>query len=318
MIKIFSFSKNKLEEIKSEGLKKSSKTTYWVDLESPTQKEVASIREFFDIHPTTEEDILTNQTRIKYEEFEENTAIIFQGINRLGTMNIRIYNLAFIIGENYIITAHFDKNEFTNYLISNSKRLESLMKKGKDYIFHYILDKEIDKCVGIKSIIYEDFKELEKNFINDPEKEVLQELFKKELIILEIRQLMESVTDLCLRLTKPTHNYLSNDLLPYFRDIYDHSFKITESLKSILGRINGMRNAYQSIISNKLNETMRTLTVIMAIMMPLTIITGFYGMNINLPFQGISDIWVWMIVLMIGISVLMFFLFRRLDIKLKD
>lgn len=318
MIKIFSYNKNKLEEIKPEELKKNSRATYWVDLDCSNVKEIASIKDFFDIHPTTEEDILSTQTRIKYEEFEENTAIIFHGINRLESLNIITYNLSFIFGENYLITSHLEKNENIDYLINNPKKLEILMKKGKDHVFHYILDKEVDKCVKIKSIIFEDFKQLEKNFINNPEKEVLRELFKKELMILEARQLMESITDLCLNLTKPTDNYLSNDLLPYLRDIYDHSFKTTESLKSMLGRINGMRNAFQLITSNRLSETMRNLTVIMAIMMPLTIITGYFGMNVVLPFQGRPDTWMWIIIFMAAISILMFFLFRKLNIKLKD
>jgi magnesium transporter len=318
MIKIFSYSKNKLEEIKPEQLKKNAKATYWVDLDCSNVKEVASIKDFFDIHPTTEEDILSNQTRIKYEEFEENTAIIFHGINRIETLNILTYNLSFIFGENYLITSHLEKNENIDYLINNLKKLENLIRKGEDHIFHYILDKEVDKFVKMKSIIFEDFKQLEKNFINDPEKEVLRELFKKELMILEARQLMESITDLCLDLTKPTDNYLSNDLLPYLRDIYDHSFKTTESLRSMLGRINGMRNAFQLITSNRLNQTMRNLTVIMAIMMPLTIITGYFGMNVRLPFQESSNIWLWIIIFMAGISILMFLLFRKLNIKLKD
>jgi magnesium transporter len=318
MIKIFSYAKNKLEEIQPEELKKNSKTTYWVDLECSNTKEIESLKEFFDIHPTTEEDILSNQTRIKYEEFEENTTVIFHGINKLETTTIITYNLSFIFGENYLITAHLEKNENVEHLINNPKKLENLMKKGKDYVFHYILDKEVDKCVRMKSSIFEDFKQLEKSFINNPEKGGLQELFKKELMILETRQLMESITDLCLDLTKPTDNYLSNDLLPYLRDIYDHSFKTTESLKGMLGRINGMRNAFQLIISNRLNQTMRNLTVIMAIMMPLTIITGFYGMNVRLPFQESLSIWIWIILLMGSISILMFFLFRKLNIKLKD
>ncbi|HPD81515.1 MAG TPA: magnesium transporter CorA family protein [Candidatus Pacearchaeota archaeon] len=318
MIRIFSFQKNKLEEIQPDKLKKSQKITYWVDLDCSNSKEVDVIKDFFDIHPTAEEDILSNQTRIKYEEFEENTAIIFQGIDKFEALNIITYNLSFIFGENYLITSHFEKNGNIDYLINNPKKLEHLIKKGKDYVLHYILDKEVDKAVRIKSEIFEGFKQLERNFINNSEKESLKELFKKELMILETRQLMESVTDLCLYLTKPTDNYISENLLPYFRDVYDHSFKTTESLKSMLGRINGMRNAYQSITSNRLNETMRNLTVIMAIMMPLTLITGFYGMNIKLPFQNDMNIWVWAIVFMIVISMFMFFLFRKLNIKLKD
>lgn len=315
MIKIFSFSKNKLKEITSEDIGKDKKIHYWVDLGSSNVEEIKLIRENFNIHPTTEEDILSNQTRTKYEEFEDNTAIIFHGIKGLEAVNIKTYNLSFILGENYLITSHLEKNENIDSLISNNKKLEHIMKKGVGYIFHYLLDKEIDKCMQIKGILFEEFRQLEKNFMNNSGKDVLGELFEKELTLLEMRQVMESLTDLCLNLTKPTDNYLDNELLPYFRDIYDHAFRTTESLKSMLGRINGMRNAYQTITSNRLNETMKILTMIMAIMMPVTIVTGFYGMNVKLPFAENPSIWIGILVIMLGISTIMYFFFRRIKVR---
>jgi magnesium transporter len=315
MIKLFSLSKSKLKEITSEELRKDKKTSYWIDLACSNVEEIKVIRDNFDIHPTTEEDILSNQTRTKYEEFEENTAVILHGIKGLEAVNIKTYNLSFILGENYLITSHLEINENIDSLINNQRKLENIMKRGVGYVFHYLLDKEIDKCMQIKGILFEEFKQLERDFINNPEKEVLAELFEKELTILEMRQVMESLTDLCLNLTKPTDNYLDNELLPYFRDIYDHSFKTTESLKSMLGRINGMRNAYQTITSNRLNETMKILTMIMAIMMPLTIVTGFYGMNVKLPFQNSPTAWIGILAIMVVSSIIMFFLFRRIKIR---
>ncbi len=315
MIKIFSFSKNKLKEITQEEISRDKKINYWIDLACSNVGEIKLIRENFNIHPTTEEDILSNQTRTKYEEFEDNTAIIFHGIKGLEAVNIKTYNLSFILGENYLITSHLETNDNLDYLINNQRKLEHLMKKGVGYVFHSLLDKEIDKCMQIKGIIFEEFKQLEKNFINNPEKEVLGELFEKELTILEMRQVMESLTDLCLNLTKPTDNYLDNELLPYFRDIYDHSFKTTESLKSMLGRINGMRNAYQTITSNRLNETMKILTMIMAIMMPLTLVTGFYGMNVRLPLEKSPTAWIVILGIMLFLSTIMYFLFRRIKIR---
>ncbi|HNZ51965.1 MAG: Magnesium transport protein CorA [Candidatus Diapherotrites archaeon ADurb.Bin253] len=315
MIKIFSFSNGKLKEIDPTTLKKERRTSYWIDLFCSNIEEIKSIREIFDIHPAAEEDILSNQTRTKYEEFEENTAVIMQGIKEIEEFNIKIYNLSFIFGENYLITSHFENNEAIDSLISNPKKLENLMKKGAGHIFHYLLDKEIDKCMQIKSILLEEFKQTEKEFIKNPEKEVLEDLFQKELTLLETRQVMESLTDLCLSLTRPTDNYLDNELLPYFRDIYDHSFRTTESLKSMLGRINGMRNAYQTITSNRLNETMKILTMIMAIMMPITIVTGFYGMNVRLPLEDNYYSWIWILAIMIFVSLIMYLIFRRIKIN---
>jgi magnesium transporter len=315
MIKLFSLVKGKLKEISSDEIRKDKRTYYWIDLACSNVEEIKVIRDNFDIHPTTEEDILSNQTRTKYEEFEENTAIIFHGIKGLEAVNIKTYNLSFILGENYLITSHLELNENIDSLMNNTKKLENIMRRGAGYVFHYLLDKEIDKCMQIKGILFEEFKQLERNFINNPGKEVLAEMFEKELTILEMRQVMESLTDLCLNLTKPTDNYVDNELLPYFRDIYDHSFKTTESLKSMLGRINGMRNAYQTITSNRLNETMKILTMIMAIMMPLTIITGFYGMNVKLPFQNSPTAWIGILIVMLFLSTIMYFLFRKIKIN---
>lgn len=317
MIKIFSFSKNKLEEIPLEKINSNLKNHIWIDLQSPTQKEVNSIREIFQIHPTTEEDMLLNQTRIKYEEFEENTFIVFKGIEHLESLETQTYNISLLVGEKFLITSHPEKNETIDYLMSNPKKIEALIKKGKDHILYYILDKEVDKYMKIKTGVLEEFKKTEKKFVKNPGKEVLEEIFEKEMIILEDRQLMESLTDMLLNLTKATDNYIDNEIVPYFRDIYDHSFKTTESLKSMLGRINGMRNSYQSIISNKINETMRILTLIMAIIMPMTVVTGFYGMNVNLPLQNHPDVWIFLIVLMFGISIMMYFIFKRMDSKIR-
>jgi magnesium transporter len=308
-------SRGKLAEITTQEIKNDKRTQYWIDLAYSNTEEIKKVKEIFEIHPATEEDILSNQTRTKYEEFEENTAVIIHSIKGLETTNIKTYNLSFILGENYLITSHLEINENIDSLINAPKKLENLMKRGADYIFHYLLDKEIDKCIQIKSILFEQFKQLERDFINNPEKEVLEDLFEKELTILEMRQVMESLTDLCLSLTKPTDNYLDNELLPYFRDIYDHSFRTTESLKSMLGRINGMRNAYQTITSNRLNETMKILTMIMAIMMPITIITGFYGMNVKLPFENNPNAWIVILVSMLFVSAIMYFVFRRIKIN---
>lgn len=315
MIKIFSFSNGKLKEVDPTTIKKEKKTSYWIDLFCSNVEEIKSIRENFDIHPTAEEDILSNQTRTKYEEFEENTAVIMQGIKDIEEVNIKIYNLSFILGENYLITSHFEVNETIDSLVNNPKKLENLMKKGAGHIFHYLLDKEVDKCMQIKSILLEEFKQIEKEFIKNPEKEVLEDLFQKELTLLETRQVMESLTDLCLNLTKPTDNYMDNELLPYFRDIYDHSFRTTELLRSMLGRINGMRNAYQTITSNRLNETMKILTMIMAIMMPITIVTGFYGMNVKLPLENNPYSWAWILAIMLFVSVIMYLIFRRIKVN---
>lgn len=297
------------EDLKNYANKKNS--NLWIHVSNPTHEEIEILKDVFKIHPTTIEDILTQNTRIKYEEFEEYTLIIFKGIKDIKENSVNTYNVSIVLGENFIITSNGKTNEIIDELSKNGKKIENLLKKGKDYLAHYILDKEIDKYLKIKSDCGEELKEIEKEFMESQSKETLKKIFSRELNFLELRQLSESMTDMCLSLTKPADNYIHNDLIPYFRDIHDHSFKTTEGYKSMLGRMNGMKNMYATITSMKTNEVMRSLTVIMALMMPLTLITGFWGMNVKLPLQNHPYAYLITIGLMIFAGAIMIFLVRK-------
>jgi magnesium transporter len=288
MITTFAYTKKELKEIEPSQIKEfvDKKATYiWIKASDLSKEEAKFLQETFDLHPTTVEDITTQQTRVKYEEFEEYTVIIFKAIKEIKGNDIETCNISVVLGEEFLITINENHNETIEELSKNPKRIENILKRGEDYITHYILDKEVDRYLKVKTELSEDLKQIEREFMEKQTKETLGKIFSRELIFLELRQLSESMTDLCLNLTKPADNYINNDLIPYFRDVYDHIFKTTEGYKTMLGRMNGMKNMYASIASIKTNETMKVLTILMAIMMPLTVITGFYGMNVKLPLQ---------------------------------
>jgi len=313
MPKIFKCDRKGLGNIEIEQLKGnlSKKANLWIALNNPSKEEIISISRILQLHPTTIEDITSQQTRTKYEEFEEYTLIIFRGIKRINPFSIETYNLSLIISKNYILSVNSKDNPIIEELLKNPKRIESLLKKGKTYIAHYFLDKEVDRYINIKFEFGEELKKIEKKFMENQKRDVLTKIFSKELILIDLRQISESLTDLCLNLTKPLENYIEDDSIPYFRDIYDHVIKMTEGFKSMLGRINGMKNLYTSISSLKTNEAMRFLTIIMAIMMPLTIVTGFYGMNISLPFQQNIHAYLLILGIMVLFSIAMILFLRK-------
>ncbi|MFA5349531.1 MAG: magnesium transporter CorA family protein [Candidatus Paceibacterota bacterium] len=304
-----SFKEIKNDEIKESVSKKNS--AIWTHISNINPEELEILKDVFQIHPTTVEDIFSGQTRTKYEEFEEYTFIIFKGIKTIKKDSIETYNISIIIGENFILTSSSPSCETVEELCKNKKRIENLLKKGKDYIAHFILDKEIDKYLKIKTLCGEELKEIEREFMENQSGDILKKIFSKELNFLELRQLSESATDLCLIITKPADNYIDNNLIPYFRDIYDHAFKTTEGYKSMLGRMNGIKNMYATITSMKTNEVMRSLTIIMALMMPLTLITGFWGMNVKLPFQNSFYAPIYLTLIMIFLSGLMIWISKK-------
>ena len=320
MLDNFLYNKKELKIIENKNIKKdiNKKSSYlWIKATNIANEEMDFLKEIFNFHPTTIEDILSKHTRVKYEEFEEYTLIVFKGIKEIKGNYAKTYNLSFIMGENFIVTFNEEANEIIEELSKNHKKIENFLRKGEDYIAHYIFDKEVDRYLRIKIESGENLKEIEKEFMKNQDKETLKKIFSKELILLELRHLSESITDLCLDLTKPADNFIHNELIPYFRDVYDHSFKTAEGYKSMLERVNGMKNMHSTVISMRTNEIIKALTIIMAIMMPLTVITGFYGMNISLPLQEYSNSWMILIIIMFGISLMMYFIFDKLKSRIR-
>jgi len=314
VIKVFLY-KNRLMRYDLSKLKSVSslkKNKMLVVVNDPTQDDIKLLEEKFKIHPMTLEDIFSPLTRIKYEEFENNTLIVFKCINKIKKIAISFYTLFFVDGDNYMIVVYYKNNDTIENLINNYNKLESLLKRGEDYVLYYILDKEVDKYLDIKNNLSEHLRYIEEEFLKNPSREVFNKLFLKEKITIEIRQRIDSITDVCARLMKPTENFIQNELIPYFRDVYDHAFKTNEALKTYLERINGIRNTYLSLTSNKMNQTIRILTIIMALIMPMTVLTGFYGMNIKLPIQDNPNAYLILIALIIVILLLMTYLFKNL------
>jgi magnesium transporter len=314
MLTTFAYTKKQLKEIKSSQIKEyvNKKATYvWVNASNLSNEESKFLKETFDLHPTTVEDIASQQTRVKYEEFEEYTLINFKSIKGIKENYVKTCNISFILGKEFLITITENHNEIIEELSKNLRRLENILKRGESYITHYILDKEVDKYLKIKTELGEDLKQIEREFMEKQSKDILGKIFEKELTFLELRQLSESMTDLCLNLTKPADNFINNDLIPYFRDIYDHIFKTTEGYKTMLGRMNGMKNMYASIAQIKTNETMKVLTILMAIMMPLTVITGFFGMNIKLPLAQHPDAYLFILGIMILSGIFLVWISRK-------
>jgi len=314
MTSIFVCNQKGLKAIKKEELlsnlnKKSN--NLWVHIPKYSNEQANMLKEFFKIHPTTIEDIFSEQTQIKYEELEDYQVIIFRGIERIRKKTVETYNISFIIGKNFVITINSEGSDAIASLVKNDKKIESILKKGTKYLVHYVLDKEVDKYLKIKSELNENLNQVEMEFMKHQNKEILTKIYSKELIFLELRHLSELTTDLCSNLKKLAENPLDRDLVYYFKDIYDHALKTKEGYEAILKRTEGIEEWYATMTNLKTTEVMRALTIIMALMMPLTIITGFYGMNVALPLQNNPHASFYIFLALIISAALMFFFSKK-------
>jgi magnesium transporter len=314
MLTSFVCTQKELKKVEDHELKdyiKKRGYTLWINISNVDKDEMGILKEVFKIHPTTIEDIFSQQTVVKHEEFDAYKVIIYKGVKDIKKTTVSTYNIAFVIGANFVITVNGDKGGTIDELIKSSKRVNYLLTKGRKYFLHYVLDKEVDLLVKIKSQLNEELSKLEIEFMTSQKKDTLAKVYSKELTFLELRHLSESITDLSLTLLKPAENKEERNLIPYFKDIYDHAIKTTNGYKSMIERMKGMEELYATMTSLKTNEAMRSLTIIMALMMPLTIITSFYGMNIPLPFQTHVQAWVVILVSMFLSALVMVIISKR-------
>jgi magnesium transporter len=231
-----------------------------------------------------------------------------KSILELKENSVETNNIYLIIGKNYLISYSTHKNHSIEELKIHPKKIEALIKKGPDYLAHYILDKEVDRYLEVKTDCSEELKNIEREFMEDQDRKILRKLFSKEVLFIELRHLAESMTSNCMKLIKLSDNYISEDLLPHFRDVYDHLVRTAEGYKTMLTRIESLNNMYMSMNSMKTNETMKALTIIMALLLPLTVITGFYGMNVALPFQNSPHAYIGIIIAMLMSSLIMVYI----------
>ena len=258
----------------------------WIVLKNPTAADFDKLK-LYNIHKLTLEDLKSKRTKIKYEEFTTYTYFSQHGLTptKEGYKEFPIHN---VDGSRFLITVHYNNNDIIDGLILRPDLIKELLIKGVDYILHKLLDRLVDNFVIIKDKSFIVLENLEKQIFASSSQKNLMDLFEHERKILKVKQLASANEEICIKLTRTGVKDIRSDLLPYFKDIHDHISKVEESLEYILTQINNLRDNFMAITSNKINNIMKILTLFTVFLLPLTFVTSYFGMNINLPLS-LSD-----------------------------
>jgi magnesium transporter len=282
----------------------------WIDAVNITSEEAAILRDKFNLHPLTMEDLIHEKSRIKIEEFNDYIFCVFYGIKKEKPLDL--VELDFVVGKNFIITNH-NKRISTFYdLKRNDEKMNNLFQKGTEFIFHYILDKEVSDFFPVLEEIDNQIEEIEEDITKKAKPESLQKILNTKRKIILIKKFALSQREKISFLTKNNYKVLSKKVIPYFRDVYDHAIRVSDSIDNYREAIGGTFDAYMSAVSNNTNEVMKTLSIIATIALPLGVISGIYGTNFAvLPGQNLSyGFWI-MLGIMFSIIGFMMFIFKR-------
>lgn len=286
-----------------------SSTVLWVDVFSPSEEELQAIGNFFSFHPLTLEDCIKQDQRVKVESFND---YLFFVLHHLEEKDNEIVNLEFelYLSKNYLVTVHYNFHDFLIRFFESKENEVALLQKGVDFLFYRILDALVDSYFPLLDRLDDFVDEQEEKVVLAESTNILHIIFHTKQKLTHFRKETSQLRGMFESLSLYQSDFIKRNTLIFLRDVQDHVLRIYERVDSLRDLLTSLLDTYLSQVSQKTNETMKALAIITTIFMPLTFLTGFFGMNFEyLPglHSHHGHIWFWLLALSsIIITILVF------------
>lgn len=254
---------------------------HWIDLEDPTPEETKILEDPFHFHPLAIEDCLGETHHPKADDYETYLFIIVHGLRFDAPRDTFVTReLDIFLGRNFLITHHRGTMRSIRFAKEQcEKSLSVAMGKGVDFLLHQMLDQMFERYFPTLDALEDKIQLVQVEVFEDPKTETLDRIFGLKKEVLHLRRVCYPQREIIHRLSRGEYPAISPKAAVYFRDIYDNLYRLVDASYAYQDMVQGILDAYLSSVNNRLNETMKRLTVIGALLMPLTLITGIYGMN---------------------------------------
>jgi magnesium transporter len=298
------------------------KATFWLDMNNPSDEELALLDDVFGFHPLAIEDTIQYNQRPKIESYNHIGDAFKQGYfymvihgPDLATFreNLRTKELDMFVSERYLITIHEEPHRSITDTLNRAKSDPRIvLDPGIDMLLHNILDLLVDNYRPILEYLQEQIDEVEEKAVTEPSPDLLPKIAQKKRDLLTLRRIIGPQRDALSQLTRGEVPFIRESTRVYLRDVQDHLIRAVEMIELYRDLIIGARDIYLSSVSNNLNQIMKTLTIISVIALPLTVITSFFGMNFDaIPgLHSPTGFWVTLFV-MVGLVAGLLYLFWK-------
>ncbi|HEY7603785.1 MAG TPA: magnesium transporter CorA family protein [Gaiellaceae bacterium] len=301
----------RLAELSAHGLT-------WVHLDAPTGDEAAQLAERFGWHPLDLEDVLSKRQRPKVDEYPEYLFSVLhfpaydKAIQRLNAAELDVF-----LGPDFLITLPNAELLPVTRLFARCEQddglRDSLFSKGSGYLLYHVLDDLFDYCFPILDKIGHKLDSIEDEMFEGKAEDVVRDLSNVKQEIISYRKIIKPERSTLRVLDGRAQRYLPKELDLYFDDIVDAAERIWDLLDNYKEVVEGLEQTNESVISHRQNNVLRILTVFSVVLLPLTLISGIFGMNVDFPGFGTAEAF-WVIVgVMIGLAagLVSFFRFKR-------
>jgi len=253
----------------------------WVELERQSAEADALLAEL-KIHPLTIEDVWGSGSTPKLDDYPEYLYVIVHGIGSTRRRKLDLVEVDVLIGDNWLVT-HDRAGLVSDDVGTEIEREPRLFGKGIAWLAHAILDRVVDRYLPVIDELDTEIDNLEDDVIDKagtPKgRRVLTRILAFKRTLQAIRRMAVHQREILLRLSRGEYEEIPPEALPFFRDVYDHFLRIQDITEGYRDLVTSALDAYLSVQSNRMNEVVKTLTLMSTVMLPLSFIAGVYGMN---------------------------------------
>jgi magnesium transporter len=252
----------------------------WFDVSDPNSPDLDKLADRFGFHELQVEDCRHRPQRAKMEEYETYIFCVLKHLRNDADFTFEDFDL--FLTKNEIVTVHEPNSD-----ILEKARVHAEQSKVTDVdkIFYILLDTIVDEYSPVLDRIADETSDIESIVLECPEPKVLARIFKLKRNLIEFRRAAGGMREVVNALVRREGGLLSDKFDPYLRDVYDHVVRTTEFIETYRDLLSGALDIYLSAVANRTNEVMKVLTIWGTIALPMVIITGFFGMNLPLPWQ---------------------------------
>jgi magnesium transporter len=236
------------------------------------------------------EDCFQESPRAKIDRYEDYHFFVFHALRYFEDAEeedeITSIELDVFLGQNYIVTIHPIALSAVGKVARVCLRQTEMMERGGEFLLYRIVDNIVDDTFPIIERLDERIDDLEDNIFIRRGQEITEEILALKRTIIMLRKVLIPQRHIFTNITSRYSSFVSEEMVPYYLDLGDNLNNILDTVNTYRELVNSSTDTYYSILSGRTSEIITVLTIISVIMMPLTVITGFFGMNVNLPGGG--------------------------------
>ncbi len=251
----------------------------WLDLDDPMSEALDGLAKTYGFHELTVEDCRHGLQLAKIEPYDDYCFIILNTTQysnqpcEVITKELDVY-----LGSDYIITVHYGQSKTIE---ETEKRLEAAnhFLNRPDKVFHAIIDHVVDRYLPTLDAMGDTIDDIEDELLVNPTPFHLENMFSLKRGLLQFRRAVSSQRELLNTIIRDESEYIQDDMTVYFRDVYDHAVRAMDMVETYRDLLAGGLDIYLTQMANRTNDIVKGLTILATIMLPLTLLTGYFGMN---------------------------------------